>query len=70
MFGIGELVRSAGRLIARATGEILEAAFRLRVVPGGMEVCPTRKLLPVPIEFLSEENARMISAATPTSTPC
>lgn len=51
LFGVGEVLRSAGHLIVRATGEILEAAFRARVIPGGLEIFPVRTLAPVPIEF-------------------
>lgn len=43
-YGVGDLFRVAGRLVVCATGEVLEAAFRVRIVPGGLEVCPVREL--------------------------
>jgi hypothetical protein len=36
--GVGELVRRSGRLVVRATGEILCSPFRVSLVPGGCVV--------------------------------
>jgi len=44
--GVGDVFRSAGSLIVRATGEILEPAFSCRVVPAGLVVTPLRPIPP------------------------
>jgi len=35
-FGVGEVFRAAGRLVVRATGEVLVSPWRVRLVPGGL----------------------------------
>lgn len=47
-FGVGELCRHAGRLVVRATGEVLEAMYAVSHVPGGLVV---RALRPLPERF-------------------
>lgn len=44
VFGVGELKRSAGRLVVQATGEILEAAYAVRIVPGSLVLRALRDL--------------------------
>lgn len=43
-FGVGELVRRAGGLVVRATGEILESAFKVSIMPFGLVVHPIRPI--------------------------
>ena len=43
-YGVGELCRKAGRLVVRASGEILDAAFAVSLVPGGLLVRALREL--------------------------
>jgi len=45
-FGVGELVRRAGRLVVQATGEILEPAFSVALVPSGLQLTQLRELPP------------------------
>lgn len=47
-FGVGDLVRKSSGLVVRATGEILEAAYRVRIVPSGLVV---QQLRPIPERF-------------------
>jgi len=42
--GVGDLARLAGRLVVRATGEILESPYRVLKVPGGLVVRLVRAL--------------------------
>jgi hypothetical protein len=42
--GVGDLVRLAGRLVVRATGEVLSTPFRLLRVPGGFQMLAIREL--------------------------
>lgn len=43
-FGVGDVVRVAGRLVVQATGEVLEAAFSVRLVPGGLQLRQLRDI--------------------------
>jgi hypothetical protein len=43
-FGVGELTRKGPLLIVRATGEILEPAFKVKLTPSGLLVIPLREL--------------------------
>jgi hypothetical protein len=43
-FGVGELVRRMGRLVVRATGEILEPAFKVAIIPSGLLITQLREL--------------------------
>lgn len=43
-YGVGDVVRGVSGLVVRATGEILAPAFRVQVVPYGLEVCAVREL--------------------------
>lgn len=43
-YGVGELFRRAGGLVVRATGEILEPAFRVELVPAGLQLRQLREL--------------------------
>lgn len=45
-FGVGEVVRRSGRLLVSATGEILEACYRVSLVPGRLIVHQLRELPP------------------------
>jgi len=36
--GVGDVVRAAGRYVVRATGELLEPAFRVSLVPSGLQL--------------------------------
>lgn len=45
-FGVGELKRVAGRLVVQATGEILEPAYSVRIVPGSLILRALRDVLP------------------------
>ena len=45
-YGVGDVVRSAGRLVVCATGEILEAAYSVRLVPGALVLRALRTLPP------------------------
>lgn len=47
-FGVGELVRKAGRLLVSATGEILAPAYEVSRMPAGMVL---RQLRPLPERF-------------------
>lgn len=51
LFGVGELVRKGSALVVRASGEVLEAAFGVRLIPSGLHVFPVRELPPVLPEF-------------------
>lgn len=42
--GVGELARCAGRLVVRATGEILEPVYRVRFVLGALVVSQLREV--------------------------
>jgi hypothetical protein len=42
--GVGEVVRRSGRLLVSSTGEILQAAFRVCIVPGRLIVHQLREL--------------------------
>jgi len=46
LHGVGELCRRAGRLVVRATGEILDSPYRVERVPGGLLLRLTRELPP------------------------
>jgi hypothetical protein len=37
-YGVGDLVRVAGRLVVQATGQLLDSIYRVQVVPGGLRV--------------------------------
>jgi len=50
-FGVGELARKAGRLVVRATGEVLAPVYGVRRVPGALVV---RKLREVVSRFPGE----------------
>lgn len=43
-FGVGELVRRAGGLVVRATGEILEPAYQVSRVPSGLILRALREI--------------------------
>lgn len=43
-YGVGELFRRAGRLVVQSTGEILEPAFSVSLVPGGLQLRQLREL--------------------------
>lgn len=43
-FGVGELARRAGRLVVRATGEILEAVYHVCRMPSGLILWPVREI--------------------------
>lgn len=43
-FGVGEVVRHAGRLLVSATGELLDPAFQLLRVPSGLVLRQLREL--------------------------
>jgi hypothetical protein len=43
-FGVGDLVRCAGRLVVQATGEILAPAFAVSFVPGGLQLRQLRDI--------------------------
>jgi hypothetical protein len=50
-YGVGDLSRSAGRLVVRATGEVLAPVWRVLRVPGGLSL---QKLREVPPRFRPE----------------
>lgn len=43
-FGVGDVVRKACGLVVQGSGEILEPAYSVRVVPGGLLVHPLRSI--------------------------
>jgi hypothetical protein len=43
-YGVGDVCRRAGGYVVRATGEILEAAFSVRLVPGALVLRALREL--------------------------
>ncbi len=45
-YGVAELGRAAGRLVVRATGEILEPVFRVSRVPSGLILQKPREVAP------------------------
>lgn len=47
-FGVGEVVRRTGRLMVSATGEILQAALSVSLMPSGLVL---RQLRPLPERF-------------------
>lgn len=49
-FGVGDLIRKSGRLVVRATGEILSSPYIVQLVPGGLIV---RAVAPIPEPFHS-----------------
>lgn len=46
LHGVGEVMRAAGRLVVRATGEVLASPYRVRLVPGGLLVQLVGELAP------------------------
>lgn len=44
--GVGDLARSGGRLVVRATGEILQPVWRVLRVPGGLQLQKLREVAP------------------------
>jgi hypothetical protein len=46
LYGVGEVARSAGRLVVRATGEVLASPWTAELVPGGMLLRLTGSLAP------------------------
>lgn len=44
-YGVGEVMRSCGRLVVRATGEFLASPYVVSLVPGGLVV---RQVAPIP----------------------
>lgn len=45
-YGVGDVKRLKGRLLVCETGELLPPAFRVRLVPSGLEVFPLREIPP------------------------
>lgn len=45
-YGVGECLRLRGGLVDASTGEVLEPAYRAKLVPGGLVVKPVRELPP------------------------
>jgi hypothetical protein len=45
-YGVGELARRAGRLVVQATGELLEPAFAVALIPSGLQLRQLRELPP------------------------
>jgi len=43
-FGVGDLVRKAGRLLVRATGELLDPAYSVSLMPSGLILHQLREL--------------------------
>ncbi len=46
LHGVGEVCRAGGRLVVRASGEILESFYSVRFVHGSIELCQLRELPP------------------------
>jgi len=44
LHGVGEVARLVGRLVVRATGEVLDSPWRVEHVPGGLRLHLTREL--------------------------
>jgi len=44
-FGVGDVIRKAGRLVVKATGELLECPYICRLIPGGMTL---EQIRPIP----------------------
>lgn len=45
-FGVGEVVRAAGRLLVRATGELLDSPYKVSLMPFGLVVHQLREIPP------------------------
>lgn len=45
-YGVGDLARSAGGLVVRATGEVLPAVWKVLRVPGGLSLQKLREVAP------------------------
>jgi hypothetical protein len=45
-YGVGEVLRSAGRLLVRATGELLDSPYKVSLMPFGLVVHQLREIPP------------------------